>query len=224
MAYIPAKCTQCGSNIKVDDKKDAGICEHCGTAFVTQKAINNYNNTFNIVQNITKHIYGNEQDESEDYLKNAEMLINLEDWEGAHELFIKSTRKNPGDYRSWVGVARCITKDWTTLENTNFKRYFDKAIKVAKSTDKIGLMSIYNTYISKFGCPRCKNEIYPDLICEYCGYDISKQKYEFGNQECPACFHLIDSSICEYCGYNLNTKKMPDGTIINNDFDEDEDI
>ncbi len=43
MPLIPAKCTQCGANIKVDDSKDAGICEYCGTAFITEKAINNYN-------------------------------------------------------------------------------------------------------------------------------------------------------------------------------------
>ncbi len=43
MAFVAAKCTQCGANIEVDDTKDAGICQHCGTAFITEKAINNYN-------------------------------------------------------------------------------------------------------------------------------------------------------------------------------------
>ncbi len=45
MAFVPATCTQCGASIKVDENKDAGICEHCGTAFVTEKVINNYNTT-----------------------------------------------------------------------------------------------------------------------------------------------------------------------------------
>ncbi len=43
MLLVAAKCTQCGANIKVDDTKEAGICEFCGTAFITEKAINNYN-------------------------------------------------------------------------------------------------------------------------------------------------------------------------------------
>lgn len=53
MAFVAAKCTQCGANIEVDDTKDAGICQHCGTAFVTEKAINNYNTyvTNNVVNN-----------------------------------------------------------------------------------------------------------------------------------------------------------------------------
>ncbi|MBQ7307854.1 MAG: leucine-rich repeat protein [Clostridia bacterium] len=51
MAFVEAKCTQCGGNIKVDDTKEAGICAHCGTAFITEKAINNYITTNNITHN-----------------------------------------------------------------------------------------------------------------------------------------------------------------------------
>lgn len=38
MAMIPAKCTNCGANIQVDKTKEAGICESCGTAFITAMA------------------------------------------------------------------------------------------------------------------------------------------------------------------------------------------
>lgn len=47
MGLVAAKCTQCGANIEVDDTNDAGICKYCGTAFVTEKVINNYNITNN---------------------------------------------------------------------------------------------------------------------------------------------------------------------------------
>ncbi len=43
MPLVAAKCTQCGANIEVDDTKEAGICKYCGTAFITEKAITNYN-------------------------------------------------------------------------------------------------------------------------------------------------------------------------------------
>lgn len=43
MALVPAICTQCGAQIEVDNTHEAGICKHCGTAFVIEKAINNYN-------------------------------------------------------------------------------------------------------------------------------------------------------------------------------------
>ena len=43
MAFVAAICTQCGGTLKIDDSKDAGICPFCGTAFVTEKVIQNYN-------------------------------------------------------------------------------------------------------------------------------------------------------------------------------------
>lgn len=43
MALVAAKCPQCGANLNVDETKDACVCEYCGTPFITEKAINNYN-------------------------------------------------------------------------------------------------------------------------------------------------------------------------------------
>jgi ribosomal protein L7/L12 len=57
MPIVPAKCTQCGANIDIDSTRDAGICQYCGTAFITEKAINHFNNTYNI-QNATIHVSG----------------------------------------------------------------------------------------------------------------------------------------------------------------------
>ena len=50
MALVAAKCTECAASIEVDDSKDAGICNFCGTAFVTQKVVQNINKTFNVEQ------------------------------------------------------------------------------------------------------------------------------------------------------------------------------
>ena len=54
MPLVPAVCTQCGAQIKVDDSKEAGICDFCGTAFITEKAIQ----TFNITNNININTSG----------------------------------------------------------------------------------------------------------------------------------------------------------------------
>lgn len=43
MGFVAAKCTECGADIEVDETREAGICKYCGTAFITEKAINNYN-------------------------------------------------------------------------------------------------------------------------------------------------------------------------------------
>ena len=44
---VPGTCTQCGAKIDVDPQKDAAVCPYCGTPYVVEKAISNYN-TFNI--------------------------------------------------------------------------------------------------------------------------------------------------------------------------------
>lgn len=52
-----AKCPNCGANITVDETKDAGICEFCNTAFVTEKAISCVNNTTNNATTIINNYY-----------------------------------------------------------------------------------------------------------------------------------------------------------------------
>ena len=74
MAFIPAKCTQCGANITVDNTKEAGICEFCGTAFVTEKAVNNYtiNNTNHITAQ-TVNVYN--ENKEKDFQIKAHKLV-----------------------------------------------------------------------------------------------------------------------------------------------------
>ena len=37
MPFVAAKCPQCGAQLKVNDEKDAAICEFCGTPFIVEK-------------------------------------------------------------------------------------------------------------------------------------------------------------------------------------------
>ena len=39
---VPAICTQCSARIEVDPSLDAAICPHCRTAFIVEKAVNNF--------------------------------------------------------------------------------------------------------------------------------------------------------------------------------------
>ncbi|MBD5135728.1 MAG: leucine-rich repeat domain-containing protein [Lachnospiraceae bacterium] len=56
MGLVAAKCTQCGANIEVDDTKEAGICKYCGTAFIIEKAITNYNTYITNNTNINANV------------------------------------------------------------------------------------------------------------------------------------------------------------------------
>lgn len=39
---VPAICTQCGGKLEVDPSQEAAVCKFCGSAFIVEKAINNY--------------------------------------------------------------------------------------------------------------------------------------------------------------------------------------
>lgn len=57
MPLVNAKCTNCGANLQVDNTKDAAICQYCGSAYIVEKAINNYN-TVNHIHAEVVNIYG----------------------------------------------------------------------------------------------------------------------------------------------------------------------
>ena len=64
MPFVNAKCTNCGGSLEVDNTKDAWICSYCGSPFIVEKAINNYNITNNnhIKSNVVNVYCGNNAD------------------------------------------------------------------------------------------------------------------------------------------------------------------
>lgn len=104
MALVPAKCTQCGGNIEVDDTHEAGICKFCGTPFVTEKAINNYNNS--TTNNININSSGNtvnilsSNDKSEEYLQLARMAKENDDVEKAEKFYSLFLESHPDSWEA----------------------------------------------------------------------------------------------------------------------------
>ncbi|WP_026664822.1 hypothetical protein [Butyrivibrio sp. FC2001] len=43
MGLVGGKCPYCGANLTVDSSKDAAICQYCGSPFIVEKAIVNWN-------------------------------------------------------------------------------------------------------------------------------------------------------------------------------------
>ncbi len=56
---LPAKCPECGGLIEVNSEQKAANCKYCGSAFIVEEAVNNFNTYFNVT-NIynTSHNYG----------------------------------------------------------------------------------------------------------------------------------------------------------------------
>jgi len=62
MPLTLAKCTNCGATLEVENTKDACICPYCKSAFIVEKAINNYNITNNITAGTVNIFGGNSAD------------------------------------------------------------------------------------------------------------------------------------------------------------------
>lgn len=104
MALVAAICTQCGANIEVDATKEAGICQYCGTAFITEKVINNYNTTNNYnIANANITISGID---IEGKLSAAERLVNSGLVDEAKQMLFQITKECPEDYRAWFLLSQ----------------------------------------------------------------------------------------------------------------------
>ena len=116
MPLVPAICTQCGSPIEVDNAKEAGICPHCGTAFITEKVVNNYvtNHVSNttVSQTIVKNIYGREKTEAEEYVARGLSFLGLGEYIKAAECFEKAVKSEPGNIENHILLYRALTFDF----------------------------------------------------------------------------------------------------------------
>lgn len=133
MPFVEAKCTNCGANLQVDNSKEAGICNHCGTAFITEKVINNYYSVTNISANTVNITEGS----LENYFilaKNAQETSNNKE---AILYYNKVLQINPNHYESLYGKAICSFYS-STMGNINSQElifYTKKALIAFKDSD-----------------------------------------------------------------------------------------
>lgn len=116
MPLVPAICTQCGSPIEVDNAKEAGICPRCGTAFITEKVINNYitqhvSNT-SVNQTIVKNVYGREKTEAEEYAARGLSFLGMGEYIEAAGCFDSAVKCEPGNIENHILLYRALTFDF----------------------------------------------------------------------------------------------------------------
>ena len=109
MPLVAAKCTSCGASLEVDNTKEAAICPYCDTAYIVEKAINNYNITNNISAN-TVNIYNG----TVDFVIRAGVL---EKYNGASsDVIIPNTVKIIGreSFENCIGLRSVTIPDTVT--------------------------------------------------------------------------------------------------------------
>ena len=177
MPLVPAKCPNCGGDIKIDSESRAGICEFCKNPFVAEDAINNYNtynqNSYNIA-NAEVHIH--DEKSIEQKLEAAEIFFTKHhDIQEATRLFTEVSKEAPGNYQAWWGLVRLNTNDFQdkiikTSELEEAYMYAQRACAVAPVEQLNSLRNKWNDYIESAN-QTIRNEI---ASCKIKKMDINK--------------------------------------------------
>ncbi len=154
MPLVPALCTQCGAKLEVDSSQDAAVCPFCHTAFITEKAINNYNTT--IVNNIdTLHadvVKINDDQSIDNRVKSGETFLKMNDYYSAQNVFSKLTEECPYDYRGWWGLIKVVSQNFSfygiNIEDLNYIReLYSRLITVINDEERKKVDLSYKPYI-----------------------------------------------------------------------------
>ena len=124
MPLVNAKCTNCGGVLQVDDSKEAAICPFCESAYIVEKAINNYNITNNLnVSNSVVNVYIEQSFDTKGFLKRAKQALKFYQFKEAAEIFKSVLDKEPQNQCASTGIMLCIAMEaCLTWENEIFLR------------------------------------------------------------------------------------------------------
>ena len=149
MALISAKCPHCGADIRVNEGSKSGVCEFCGSTFVTQDAVTNYtvHNNYNTVQYITKTAAS--AAEAGEYIRRGDVLLSLGEFGRAEEAYLRAVELEPADWRGWFGMVKTRTKNFTDYEDTSHLECFVRARKVAPKEGLKEMLRLYEPYMRK---------------------------------------------------------------------------
>lgn len=109
MPFVKAQCMNCGASLEVDNSKDAAICPACGTPYVVEKAIQQFN--INSVSAIHTDVLNIVDESAQREIEAAEAYLRLKDYQTAETKFKSLTETLPQEARTWYGLVRALTKD-----------------------------------------------------------------------------------------------------------------
>ena len=155
MPLVQAKCTNCGANLEIDNTKDAAICPYCGTAFIVEKAINNYNTT-NQIHAGTVNIYGGN---SADFVIRGGVLVKYNG--AATEVVIPSgvTEIGKDAFGACTGITNVIIPNGVTMIGADAFRGCTNLISITIPN------SVVSIYPGAFGyCTRMEKIDLPNSV------------------------------------------------------------
>lgn len=185
---VPAKCTSCGDTVQVDRDKEAAVCPSCGSAFIVEKAINNYNaNNRPQSNDNTSSNNHNIPIASTDYIKSkvsiilllsgiiiCSILIAIYFTEANYPHTLQQATSNNKTVQSKQNDNRQIEQS-----NKNSQKQNTKPIKICP---KAGIGDTYKDWINDHGHPvKCK-ALEPELSKGWLNFfSINGKDFECGS-------------------------------------------
>ena len=176
MPLVQAKCTNCGANLQVESTKDAAVCENCGTAFIIEKAINE----FNIAKaNISAGVVNVQSGPSVDnLLKRAHDELSIGRLEEADAYCVRVLEYDPKNYLAWYLRAHMpdprFSQDLRVQANQFYKLAYDNAPDSFRTTIMGEVEQRYSSeFIRYMGIPHMREKCEKILL----DFGLSPEKY-----------------------------------------------
>lgn len=185
MPLVAAKCTQCGANIEVDDTREGGICKFCGTAFITEKAINNYStyitNNYTTNNNFSGATVTMVSADIDGLFEKAKKELLLQNWKNAN-VYLDEIKKADANAIQIISnlfketnVLQVVKKLWIqSPESAQTKEALDEIVSYDSQNIEVWLFlietSIFTEDIISYGnkaialAPDIKKEYYKNKV------------------------------------------------------------
>lgn len=144
MPLVAAKCTQCGAELQVDSSHEAAVCQFCGTPFIVEKAINNYN-TY-VTQNFAGANVTIQGITAESLITRANQYLMDNQWDTAEKYIEDALDIDPYNSKAWVLKLliynKCVTlKDAYNKEIDLSKcNIYEKVMKYVSKEDAANIV------------------------------------------------------------------------------------
>lgn len=129
MALVPIQCKNCGGALQVDSGATSYYCPHCRTTYAMEQTVNQTFQTTNIG---TATIIDDGSGKIDQEISSGEAFLSLRKYQAARDAFQNLTSLYAHKYRTWWGLARALSEEFTKIPEGKYEFYrVDDAVKSA---------------------------------------------------------------------------------------------
>lgn len=143
-----SKCPGCNGEFIVSGEEHVVKCPFCGRETDALKA-RKYYSVFHREAGEKKEAHGEKYFQFGTLLEIGAHHLVKNEFEEAEQAYQKAIDMNPRDYRGYLGVVACKTKNYTDLKDTSHKEFLLKATEIADEDGKKQIASVYRIYDAK---------------------------------------------------------------------------